>query len=285
LTSLYRELITAEQTHSSFLDPQPLLDVCLDRDSFHFLCSARPRIRAIIFDLYGTLLIAPPGRIRPDPQVDPALREVIAGLGFHPPASPTTALDHVVRRHHLASDDPHPEVDLRELWRDLLKLPADVDMTDLVIATERVRLPTSVMPGAEAMLHTIADAGLPMGILSNAQCNALHELGNVAMRFEPRLTVLSHQHGIAKPSPALFTLLATRLSEFGIHPEETLIVGNDPLHDITPAQEQGFQTALFTGHPDSHRPGIAQPDLTLTSWTCLTQALGLADPTATGKPF
>jgi len=272
---IYRELIEAEPSTPSFINPQRLLDGCLDHPSFHFLCSARPQIRAVVFDLYGTLLVAPPGAVRHDPQADAPMRAAIRGCGFNPPVSPSQSLAEAVRRHHLASDDPHPEVDLRQLWREILQLPTDADTTTLVIATERARLPASLMPGAADMLRTIAAAGLPLGILSNAQCNALHDLGNLAGPFDPALIVLSYQHGCAKPSPKLFTLLASRLAQRGIHPDEALIVGNDPLHDIAPAQSLGFQTALFTGHPDCHRPGIAKPDLTLNSWTSLTRALGL----------
>jgi putative hydrolase of the HAD superfamily len=123
------------------------------------------------------------------------------------------------------------------------------------------------MSGAAETLHALAATGIPLGLLSNAQCNTLPSLGELAPLFAPDLTILSYQHGIAKPSPGLFDLLAARLAKRGITPAETLYVGNDPLHDIEPAAARGFRTALFTGHPDSLRNGFCFPDFEIERWS------------------
>jgi FMN phosphatase YigB (HAD superfamily) len=64
-------------------------------------------------------------------------------------------------------------------------------------------------------------------------------------------------------------MLADRLAGRGISPEETLFIGNDPLQDILPAAALGFKTALFTGHPDSFRPGDCTPDFVIRKWSDL----------------
>jgi putative hydrolase of the HAD superfamily len=87
--------------------------------------------------------------------------------------------------------------------------------------------------------------------------------------FAPELTILSYQHGLAKPSPELFQILSDRLAGRGITPAETLFIGNDPLQDIIPAAAAGFRTALFTGHSESLRPGECHPDHRFTSWSDL----------------
>lgn len=258
------------------IDPEIILDSCLAPARFHFLTSPVPvrrpppdfhTFRAIVFDIYGTLLIAPAGGVRPDVAVDPALREIIARLGYQPLVSPSSALHASVLRHHAASRMPHPEIDLRVLWREVLALQPDADTTTLVIETEAVWHPARIMPGAEKLLGILAAAGKPLGLLSNAQCNTLPSLGDLKNVFADDLVILSFRHGAAKPSPILFDLLATRLSNRGITPGETLYIGNDPLHDMEPAAAHGFITALFTGHPDSSRAGACLPDYEIRSWS------------------
>jgi len=220
----------------------------------------------VIFDVYGTLLEAPAGGVKPDPTADPLLREIITQHGHKPPDSPSAALHAAVLRHHRNAGTPFPEVDLRVLWREVLELPSDQDTSSLVIETEAAWHPARVTHGVVELLENFSATGIPLGILSNAQCNTLPSLGSLTKLFAPDLTILSHQHGIAKPSPALFRLLAGRLAKCGIMPGETLYIGNDPLHDIEPAAAFGFKTALFTGHPDSWRAGACFPDFEIRRW-------------------
>ncbi len=122
------------------------------------------------------------------------------------------------------------------------------------------------MPGVAETLEKLSATGIPLGLLSNAQCNTLPTLGALTKLLAPDLTILSFEHGVAKPSPALFELLAERLAKRGITKAETLYIGNDPLHDIEPAAALGFKTALFTGHPDSSRAGACFPDFEIRLW-------------------
>ncbi len=276
LTGIYRQLMAEPAADVTTLDPVKILNAYLSPESFHFLSSpAAARrttpdfssFRALVFDVYGTLLSAPSGGVKPDPAADPALREILIRHGHAPPDSPSTALHAAVRRHHAAAGVRHPEVDLRELWREVLSLPPETDTTALVLEIETAWHPAQLMPGALETLHALSAGGIPLGLLSNAQCNTLPSLGAAAALFAPDLTILSYQHGIAKPSPALFDLLAERLATRGIAPAGTLYIGNDPLHDIEPAAARGFRTALFTGHPDSHRHGFCLPDFEIRDWS------------------
>lgn len=273
LLGIYQKLLDAPPGGTSFLDPRRILAPHVSPQAFHFLLSApkpetrRPqRFRAIIFDVYGTLLEAPPGAVRPDHKADPVIAGIIRRFGHEPPDSPTTALHEAIQRHHASSPHAHPEVDLRELWRGILGLPDSCDLTPLVIATEDARLPTRLMTGAEETVRRLAASGVPLGLLSNAQCHTLHTLGGIGELFDPDLTVLSYRHGIAKPSPELFHILTERLAGRGIAAGECLFAGNDPLQDIAPAAAAGFQTALYAGHPSSLRPGRCEPGFTLGHW-------------------
>lgn len=267
LCDLYGHLLASTLGPVHYLAPSSVLDALLQPETFHFLRATAPsialcssRFRAVCFDCYGTLLIAPKTGVQVDPPADAGLRAIIESQGFTAPASPSTALHAAMLRQHASSSARYPEVDLRELWREILQLDSATELSPLVESIEANWHPSQLMPGAEALVEYLAESGVALGLLSNAQCNTLPSLGKIADHFAPDLTVLSYQEGIAKPAPELFQKLATRLASRGIAPHETLFVGNDPLHDILPASAAGFQTALFTGHPLSLRPGDCHAD-------------------------
>ncbi len=274
LKDLYDGVMKAKAGETEFLDPEPILSEYLAPEAFHFLTSVIPpkpttwsQYRAVIFDIYGTLLIAPrTGVPEPDPTLDGLLQAVLDQFGFDPPESPTQELCDAVKRHHEASSRDFPEVDMRIIWKEILGLDSNEDVTNLVVALEDEICPTQPMPGAAAFIRRLAHSGVSLGLLSNGQCNTLRSLGGIRDFFAPELSLISYQHGIAKPSLDLFNLMAERLSCRGIKPEETLYIGNDPVKDIVPAAACGFKTALFTGHPDSIRSGNCTPDHEINGW-------------------
>jgi len=240
--------------------------------------------KVVIFDIYGTLLSAPAGGVKPDAAADPLLREILRNHGYDAPESPSNELHIAVLRHHAASPSAHPEVDLRALWREVLGLDESVDPTHLVIELEAAWHPAGLILGVEQMLRRLAADGHVFGLLSNAQCNALDSLGPIAGWFAGDLTVLSYQHGHAKPSDLLFSILTEKLAARGVQPGEAWFVGNDPRHDIRPAAAHGFRTALFQGHPDSIRPGDCTPDLTIPHWDAFVLPHTHTNPPAAAAP-
>jgi putative hydrolase of the HAD superfamily len=273
IKAIYEDLASQQLEELNFLDPSPILDAHLEPKMFHFLCSVIPprpaswsQYRAVIFDIYGTLLIAPARGVQVSPALDGLLRNVLVRHGYSPPESPSQALFDAVKRHHEQAEVPFPEVDLRVLWREILSLNSRADVTSLVVALESECRPSQPMLGAAAFIRRLAHSGVSLGLLSNGQCNTLRSLGGIRDFFAPELTILSYQHGIAKPAPELFQLLKDRLACQSITPAETLFIGNDPVQDIVPAAAFGFRTALFTGHPDSFRPGNCTPDHEISEW-------------------
>jgi FMN phosphatase YigB (HAD superfamily)/glycosyltransferase involved in cell wall biosynthesis len=272
LTAIYQRISRQPAAPVRYLAAPDILTSHLTPAAFHFLLSAPEpktapvKFRAFIFDIYGTLLIAPSGGVKPDPFADPVLREIIRQAGHQPPPSPSTELHEAVTRHHASAGVPHPEIDLRVLWREILRMEQDEEISPLIVELEAAWHPARPMPGAAKIIQRLARSGVSLGLLSNAQCNTLPSLGGLADLFAPELTLLSYQHRIAKPSPELFDILTNRLAGRNITPAETLYIGNDPLHDILPAAAAGFRTALFTGHPDSLRPGVCRPDFVFTDW-------------------
>lgn len=278
LEDLCRNLMRSQPGDVRMLDPARVLDACLDPGDFQFLVApgieTRPEagfavmagFQAVVFDVYGTLRIAASGGVKPDPDADPVLRGILEGFGCRVPDSPSFVLYEAVRRHHAESQDTFPEVDLRELWREVAGIPEGASAERLVAEIEAAWHPSSWMPGAVDTLRRLYELGIPLGLLSNAQCDMLPSLGKVADWFAQDLVVLSYQHRIAKPSPELFSRMAVQLAARGIAPDQTLYIGNDPRHDIAPAAACGFKTAWFTGHPDSFRPGYHPADFILRRW-------------------
>ena len=192
--------------------------------------------RAIVFDIYGTLLGSSAGELHPDP----ALRELIA-------------------RAHAASPHPFPEIDIREIHAQLHPDLPPRDIEALALDHERRTNPVAPMPGAADTLRRLAASGIVLGLVSNAQFYtvpileealgaSLTELG-----IDPELRVFSYLERRAKPDPFLFEILRDRLARRGIAAAEVLYIGNDVRNDIDPARATGFRTALFAGDPRSLR--------------------------------
>lgn len=275
IKTIYQNLTSQPLSTVRHLPRMKILDSYLRPEHFHFLLSAleqpapKLKFRAVIFDIYGTLLIAPAGGVKPDPLIDPVLRDVIREFGHTPSPSPSTDLHQAVLDHHANAGVAYPEIDLCKLWRKVLDLDVDVEISPMVHAMESLWHPTRPMPGAVQAIQKLSRAGVSLGLLSNSQCNTLASLGPITDLFAPELTILSYQQGIAKPSPELFQILTERLAGRKISPQETLYIGNDPLQDIVPAAAANFKSALFVGHPDSLRPGVCIPDFTLQTWSDL----------------
>ncbi len=243
----------------------------LYRDAPPLLTHPRPRARsefprAVIFDVYGTLLDAPPGGVRPTPSIDPAIINFLENNDCCVPGEPTARLASLVAREHAKSQEMFPEIDLVALWAELLGLPADTRMEHWVAEIEDLWHPAAPMPGALAMLRRLASVNIPCGLLSNAQANVWRQLGGLAPCFASDLCVFSHQFLRAKPSPALFAEMTSRLACRGIAPHEVWFIGNDPVNDIDPGNAAGFRTLVFSPakddpnttcirHWDEFRPG------------------------------
>jgi putative hydrolase of the HAD superfamily len=221
-------------------------------------------VRAVLFDLYGTLWTSAAGQLdrrEPAPAPD-GLRELLERYGC--PLSPQElagALAAAIRREHVrrrAEGADFPEVRIERLWAELLGLePARARA--FAVEHEALANPVWPTPGLRGALRRLRRPGLRLGILSNAQFYAplLFECflgeGPQALGFREDLLLYSCQLGLAKPSPRLFEIARERLASAGVSAAEVLMVGNDALRDLAPARAAGFQTALFAGDARSLR--------------------------------
>jgi putative hydrolase of the HAD superfamily len=220
------------------------------------------RIRAAIFDIYGTLLEVGP------PPADAAVRwsqAWLAALGMAPRlglAQFTDGCRQIVAAEHAAARERgivFPEV----YWPDVVdtmlpefaRLPAAARAASAVYGADFMHT-VRLMPGATAALCAAQTASLRLGLASNCQPYSLRELGDALAAaglsrklFEPRLSFLSFEHGFSKPDPHVFRLLTARLRTLGIAPGEAVMIGDCADNDLDPARAYGWQTLAIGTDP------------------------------------
>lgn len=254
-------------------------------------------IKAIVFDVYGTLFVSGTGDTnvhhRDDHDIDcfdEAINEV--DLVVRNPDVGEEAMmmfwetikaDHEEKK---ASGIAHPEVDIIDIWYQVLadlKTDGVLDghFSEEVIKHFTVEFefrfnPSWPMPELPGLFDTLKKE-YTLGIVSNSQFytplsfEAFFDKTIAELGFDQELLILSYQHGVAKPDISLYEQLVDSAKEFGLKPENILYIGNDLLKDVLPAREVGVQTALFAGDKRSLRLRVDDkrvkgvvPDLILT---------------------
>lgn len=264
------------------------------------------RVRSVVFDVYGTLFVSGSGDIgiaqasrRSDALLD-ALKDAgfLGRLDTAAKRGVELLFEEIesVHEERRAAGIEFPEVEIRAVWgRVLSRLhaqgwttpePSPLRCERVAVEYECRANPVWPMPGAFDLIEDLRRRGLCPGIVSNAQFYtpllfpALMGADVEELGFRRDLCVYSYEHGIAKPSPALFRILADRLHRLGPATSETLYVGNDMLNDIAAAAGAGFRTALFAGdarslrlREDDPRCRDVRPDLVLTEFGQIRDAL------------
>jgi putative hydrolase of the HAD superfamily len=224
-------------------------------------------IKALLFDVYGTLFSSAAGDIgaegAPPPEsLDALAREYAA----HVTGPELTAYfrTEVLRIHgEHAARTAYPEVRAEAIWAAFLRQYGRPglggDPEELALRYEMAVNPIRPMSQAGEVLGGLKRAGLALGLISNAQFftpllfDAFFDAPPADLGFDPGLTIYSYQVGEAKPSPALFIKALRRLSQLDISPRACLYVGNDMLNDVYAAAAAGFNTLLFAGDRRSLR--------------------------------
>lgn len=264
-----------------------------------------PGIRAVIFDVYGTLFISDSGDIGLTQDLERArpLREALEAcdieLNSQAPAYALRWQELIVhaRDKAQAAGQPYPEVEIRELWRRFLEeLRAEEihnqdvsrDLVERVAIEYECRAnPVWPMPELRPTLETLQDRRLKLGIVSNAQFytpllfSAFLHRSLLELGFASDLLHYSYEKRVGKPSTRLYQDLVENLRQrHGIQPTEALYIGNDLRNDIWPAQEVGLRTALFAGDQRSlrwrredERLRNVIPDLILTRLSQVLEAV------------
>ena len=241
-------------------------------------------IRAVVFDIYGTLLISGSGEVGTatdnysDYKKPLSFSHAFDSVGVTPSSSDekfnelctNLYIDTIKARHAELSQAgvDYPEVNILEIWQSIwqsLDETREIELNGytlikLALEYELAANPTWLMPNVRHTLESLSQSEYHLGIVSNAQFytpliletllgSSLDEAG-----FSNDLLVWSYQLGRAKPSPRMFApLVETLKNTYSIAPSEVLYVGNDMLNDIYTASASGCKTALFAGDRRSLR--------------------------------
>lgn len=267
------------------LDPEPSGEQCRG--------GLKPPVQAVLFDIYGTLLISASGEIGlADGTADPnaALDSWVRTLGYAPPAGGVrAALTAAICEEHRAlkaKGIATPEVVIEKIWGRLYPQASEGQLKRLALAYELKVNPVWPMPGLGPCLTALRRSDVRLGIVSNAQFYTpllmAHLLGTslAAAGFDPDLCLYSYRLGQAKPGTMLYAAAKRGLTRYGIAPQAAVMVGNDRRNDVAAARAAGFQTVLFAGDARSLRwreedPdwATAQPDMVITELTQLSDHL------------
>ena len=274
----HRDLVARFAAQTRPLAPEPIARVAPRLPRF-------PDVAAVLFDVYGTLLVSASGDIGPaEEDTAHAMSAALAAAGFPPrsrDAGPRGAAlrEESVRRRHAGSRArgvKHPEVDIASVFAELLDalcseglvagVPDAAAARRLALEFEARSNPAWPMPGLEAVLAALRQRRLVLGLVSNAQFytpllfDALLSRDLAALGFDRDVCAFSHEAGEAKPSPRLVeTALAALARKHGLSPRQVLAVGNDVAKDIDPAAALGCRTVLFAADRRSFRPRADDP--------------------------
>lgn len=212
-------------------------------------------IRAVIFDVYSTILEVGPPPANADALWERLFEET---LGTAPPLTRTQfsiAATHMIARMHADARGrgiPWPEVQwpavVLEVIPHLACLPS-VRFDDFLLRQMDIGRTLKLADGAAKCLRWLNDHRHMLGIASNAQAYTLREMdaalsaeGLSLSLFDREVQFWSYENGFSKPDPHVFRILTTRLEARGISPAETLMVGDRLDNDIEPARVFGWQT-------------------------------------------
>lgn len=243
-------------------------------------------IRAILWNVYGTLLAIPLGELvfeHPTPFVmTTALEKTIAEFKMwfsmsRKPGAPSEYMSQIYRslldEQRLAPSpgEKYPEILAERIWEGVLKklmakeygfdagFYGSINEYSRKIAYffHASLQGTAAFPGAGRTVSGFSDAGLLQGLCADGQCFTAVQLRRALEREHPgsafesalpeSLQVLSHSVRGRKPSQRLFERSLELLAERGIEPREVLHVGSRLGRDIHPAKRLGLRTALFAG--------------------------------------
>lgn len=215
-------------------------------------------IKAVIFDLYGTLIKSDVGDLDKSLESDSFQSEIIDDLlkKYSLDTSLTSSdilsafKSEIAKSHQLSIEQGvfSPEVVIENVWNsvfDGLKFDSKSFAYDFYnMSGER-----GLYPNTKELLAELNSNGIHVGIISNAQSYTLDDMNNLLGEnmfnsFDRNLCLFSYELGFSKPNPNVFSEMTDRLRAEGVKPSEAIFIGNHALKDIKTAQEAGYHTCL-----------------------------------------
>lgn len=227
------------------------------------------KIRAIIFDVYNTLMEVGPPPPDADAQWQSLCRDMLqiehpcSRLNFSIAAGNAISRCHQDAR---ARGIPWPEINwpgvVAELMPGLAQLPRQ-DQEEFLLRQIQTGHTTRMTSETSQAMRWFKERNCLLGIASNAQAYTLRELQKALAEhglsmelFDPKLCFWSFEHGFSKPDPHVFQIITARLAACDIQPGEILMVGDRFDNDIQPARVHGWQTWQLGADADGDWAGL-----------------------------
>ena len=238
-------------------------------------------VKAVLFDVYGTLLVSGSGDVGTAAATDTAeaMTQALEAANYKGDLEKAGELGKdllkaEVLEWHAASRAAgieFPEVDIAKIWKKVVGRlrkegvlnPPGLDIEPIrKLALEYECLVNRVWPMPDCLetIDALRGSGFVLGIVSNAQfytpllLSAFFEQTLEDIGFDPDCCIWSYRELKAKPSADLFPKAGKYLKKnHGINLSETVYVGNDMLNDIYCASRAGCKTVLFAGDQRSLR--------------------------------
>jgi histidinol phosphatase-like enzyme len=280
---------------------------------------SRKNVKGILWTPYGTLLNVSQGELLfehpTDFVMDAALDKTIQEFKMwasmnRKPGAPSALMKEMYLKSYTtlkllgSGGERHPEVHSEKIWDDivnkLLQKEYQIDINLYGAKNEFVKKVAyffhasiqgcGAYPGAVDAIRMASDAGMQQGLLGDAQCFSLAQMGRAFKQQDPsfevlnyipaELRILSHDKKARKPSETLFKAAIDALNSRGLKPADVLHVGSSLTRDIGPAKKYGFKTALFAGDKASLvasaeqlKDPLFRPDVLLTELTQIVEVL------------
>lgn len=190
-------------------------------------------IRAVVFDLWNTLVFSPAGS--PFQRLKALLRPEQV------PVHPSLMRDGMIR--------PYDSVEaFLEAWR----RPADLDAAQMAAMAQAFREAgdqAECFAGAPEAVGAVRDLAR-VALLSNTQSFGLELLGRLGISERIRLRHMSAELGVLKPDAAAFEAVQRRL---GLFPGNLAMVGDSWTDDVQGALAAGW-TAIWVNRDAKPRP-------------------------------
>lgn len=241
--------------------------------------SPLPSVKAVLFDVYGTLLVSASGDVG-SAQGRTGAEFFYQSLSPFFTSSANEAIGpnaeklyfQIIEKYHASKRRDNvssPEVDIRTVWEDLVTALMEkhllnqqaLEHIDIIALTyECLTNPVWPMPGFREIINEFNKNRISPGIVSNAQFYTPVILSWFMGRahdkqgFDPALCEWSYARGESKPATGMFEKPLDWLrTKYGLLPEEVVYIGNDMLNDVYTASQAGLRTILFAGDKRSLR--------------------------------
>jgi len=226
---------------------------------------AMPKIRAVVFDCYSTLI-----DIKTNEQKDEIFRYLSLYLQYYGAKLDAEklrlALEFEKKQCFQSAKERYPEIDLEVVFRSILEkegsntsfLAESCCKLFRVLSRERFQL----FPDSLPVLEEIKKSGYPIAIVSDAQkvfCLEEGEMLGLTPFFNH--VIMSTYLGFRKPDPRIFIIACTLLN---ISPEEAVYIGNDTETDVKGSKGIGMQAILLDRY-GKHKNQEPKPDFYATN--------------------